>query len=124
MSSIERVMSESEKVGKLLKRKREELGGTQKEIARVMDYKSANYVSMLETGSSKIPFTKIPEITRAYCLDRLYIVIIIRQLYPEHWNLIKELMRAVPELDAIVHETLEKDVAEMYDEALDEYLKY
>jgi len=123
MRKIGIVLTASEKVGALLKRRRESLGWTQKEIAQVLGYENANYVSMLESGSSKIPFTKITKITKAYCLDRLYIIIMISQLYPEYWRLINELIRTVPELDAIIHGKTMKEVDKMYDEALKEYFR-
>jgi hypothetical protein len=55
---------------------------------------------------------------------KIYIVIMIRELYSENWNTIEEIVKSVPELEAIIHAKLEKDVDEIYNEALDEYLKY
>jgi hypothetical protein len=45
-------------------------------------------------------------------------VIMMRKLYPEYWKVIEEIVKAVPELEAIVHAKLETDVDEIYEDAL------
>jgi DNA-binding XRE family transcriptional regulator len=119
MSRIKRVLTEREKMGALLKHTREFLRWTQREMAQRLGYENANYISMLESGSSKIPLTKIPQISRKYCLDNIYMVIMMRELYPEMWNLIKEIMQNVPELDAMVKEKKKEDeFCNVYERAL------
>lgn len=73
----------------VLRSQRDSLNISQREIAKKLGYRNANYVSMLETGNSRIPVFKIPAIVEAYRLPKSYIAVMIRELYPDHWDFIK-----------------------------------
>ena len=120
MAKLKKDVSET-RICALLKCQREMLGLPQSEIAKRLHYRHTNFISMLENGASKIPVARIPAIVKAYKLNHMFVAIIIKQVYPELWVLIKETLNAVPELGYIVHARRDKDLDKIYEEALQEY---
>jgi transcriptional regulator with XRE-family HTH domain len=83
------------RLGALLKRQREMLDMSQHDIALKLEYRNDNFVSMLERGLSKIPFTTIPRIVEAYGLPAEFSAVMVKELYPEQWEVLKEINRTL-----------------------------
>ena len=47
-------------LGSLIKRKREELGLSQEELARILGYKHKSSINKIELGLADVPRTKVP----------------------------------------------------------------
>lgn len=80
-------------VCELLKRKRESLGLSQKEISRLLGYKTPTMVSMMEANSAKIPLSKLSEVVSIYDLPSGFLNIMVKVLFPEFWNLAFEMRK-------------------------------
>jgi transcriptional regulator with XRE-family HTH domain len=78
-------------IGELLKRRREELGLSQRNMAGRLQYKNVNFMSMLETGVSAIPLLRIPDIVQAYELPRFVGLAMLHELHPDAWNVVSQL---------------------------------
>lgn len=72
-------------LGELLKRQREAMGLSEKEISVLLNQHSANFVSLIERGACSIPLSKVDDITRAYRLDPDFTLVLIKYLHPEVW---------------------------------------
>ena len=75
-------------IGELLKRQRERLKLSQKQISDKLNYPYFNFISMLESGASKIPLARIPDIVLSYSLEPEFAMILTRALHPETWSVI------------------------------------
>jgi transcriptional regulator with XRE-family HTH domain len=63
--------------------RRSELSLTQTELAKKLGYQNVNFVSMLESGKSKIPLEKTIDIADALEMDRQWFVeVVLRQRFP------------------------------------------
>lgn len=58
-----------EKTGDLVKRRREEMGLSQEELARLLAYKHKTSINKIEAGKSGIPRAKLPEFARVLGVD-------------------------------------------------------
>lgn len=52
-------------LGDLIKRKREELGLSQEELARILGYKHKSSINKIELGLADVPRTKVPAFAKA-----------------------------------------------------------
>ena len=52
-------------LGSLIKRKREELGLSQEELARILGYKHKSSINKIELGLADVPRTKVPAFAKA-----------------------------------------------------------
>ena len=75
-------------IGELLKRQREFLDLSQKDISNILDYQYMNFISMIENGACKIPLKRIPDIAKAYSLPPEFTMILTKELHPETWAVI------------------------------------
>jgi transcriptional regulator with XRE-family HTH domain len=57
------------RAGSMIKQAREARGWSQLELAIMLGYKRGNFLSMLETGASELPFEKIPLLCELLDLD-------------------------------------------------------
>ncbi|WP_439524872.1 helix-turn-helix domain-containing protein [Marivita sp.] len=82
----------------------EESPKTQKEIARDAGFVNANALSMMKTGETKVPISRIPALAEALDIEAgLFLKTALREYHPEIWMTIEELMR--PKLHE-VHEEI------------------
>lgn len=58
-----------EKMGDLVKRRREELGLSQEDLARLLAYKHKTSINKIEMGKSGIPRAKLPDFARVLGVD-------------------------------------------------------
>lgn len=79
-------------IGNILKTQRSQNDITQSEIAQVLGYRNLNFVSMIESGRSNIPINKILKLVKAYGLDGEFALSIIRELHPDIWSLIVDIV--------------------------------
>ena len=73
--------------GYILKKKREEMGRSQTDIANLLNLKNYNYISMLETGRSNIPTKKITSFITNYGFEQKYIKAFIKKIEPDIWDI-------------------------------------
>lgn len=76
-------------LGELLKRQRERLALSQNDIKERLNYKYYNFISMIENGACKIPFNRIADVVKAYEFENEFILIFIKALHPDIWDVIK-----------------------------------
>lgn len=68
-----------------LKARREELGKSQGDVAKALQYKNANFLSTLESCKVRLPFAKLTAIARAYEVSPNFLNIMVKVIYPEIW---------------------------------------
>ena len=74
-------------VGKILQRCRKAEGVSQIKRAKELGYDRANFVSMIEKGTSKLPFEKIGLFAEKYYPEEpQFRAAITRLIYPDHWD--------------------------------------
>lgn len=81
------------RIGKILRRRRDELDLTLKDICDKLGYKYANFISMIENGNSNIPLARIADFADVYELDNVFIPVVIKYSYESTWTAIKDTFR-------------------------------
>lgn len=83
-------------VGGLLAEQRRKLGLTQADIAKPMGFTNVNFVSMLESGSSKIPMNKVDMLVKAYQLPAAFVLVALQAEYPELLDSLLRIAKKTP----------------------------
>ena len=83
--------------GLILKRRREELGLSQRQVADALGYRNYNYISMIETGRSAIPVNKIPAIVIAYNINPAFGCMLLKANFEETWDMAVGVLSPVAE---------------------------
>lgn len=86
----------SKDVGGLLAEQRRKLGLCQADIAKLMGFTNVNFISMLESASSKIPINKIDLLIKAYQLPAAFVLVALQAEYPEHLNALLRIAKKTP----------------------------
>lgn len=89
-------------IGELLKRQRESLELSQKDIGDRLNYPYFNFISMLESGRSKVPLARVSDIVKAYELPTEFILILTKELHPETWSLICEIKKSTKAFNTVI----------------------
>jgi transcriptional regulator with XRE-family HTH domain len=74
--------------GQFLREKRLAMGMTQKQIADLMNWQNANYVSQVELGRTTVSSGKLIQLERVYSLNRKEFAQLIKWLYPKEMTVI------------------------------------
>jgi transcriptional regulator with XRE-family HTH domain len=86
------VAENAARIGRLLKAKREEQNISQRDIATILGYRNINFVSMIESGRSSPPLSRLPDIIRAYGLEASFILPILKLVFPDTFSAIVEIL--------------------------------
>jgi hypothetical protein len=74
-------------------------GKTQLEISREAGFNRPNIISMLKSGQTKLPITKIAPVAKALGVDPMHLFkMVMREYEPENWNAIENLIMGQPVL--------------------------
>jgi transcriptional regulator with XRE-family HTH domain len=85
-------------IGRLISRQRIRIGLGQSAIAKKLGYVNVNFISMIESGSCKIPVNKVDALVNAYQLGPEFALVIFHAEYPEFLDTIKRLIKSVPSI--------------------------
>lgn len=85
-------------VGKVLSEQRKRIGLNQATIAKELGYININFISMIESGKSKIPVNKIDELVNAYQLPPEFILVALQAEYPDYLNTMLRLAKKTPKI--------------------------
>ena len=78
-----------DQIAEIIKLQREFNKKSQRDVAKLMGYTNANFISMLEHGASKPPVGKLKELCNAVDIDSKFAAVIMRNEYPEAWQTLK-----------------------------------
>jgi len=106
-------------VGKVLKEQRKKLGLNQSAIAKEMGYVNINFISMIESGASKIPVNKIDELVKAYRLPPEFILVALQAQYPEYLGTMLRLAKKSPLIFMDVVSDPEARVIRIFEKVID-----
>ena len=90
-------------IGRTLSGQRLRVGLGQSAIAKKLGYVNVNFISMIESGTCKIPVNRIDALVAAYQLSPEFSLVILKSEYPDFLETILRLSKAVPRIfkDAI-----------------------
>jgi transcriptional regulator with XRE-family HTH domain len=108
-------------IGAYLKKAREEKNLSQKSVAERLNYRNINFISMIESGVSKIPVGKIVEFVNAYQLPPYFGFVIIREVYGDIWRAMIETEKVTPQFENLSLGELDKKMAALYKKELKKY---
>ncbi|MFO7665858.1 MAG: helix-turn-helix transcriptional regulator [Desulfobacterales bacterium] len=108
-------------IGLYLKRAREKKKLSQKVVAKLLDYKNMNFLSMVENGICKIPANKIMEFVKAYQLPSFFGLVIIREIYGDIWNALIETEKINPQSEGLSFKELDEKIGALYKKELKKY---
>ena len=72
---------------KYIKQHREHIDVSRPAMAKLLGLKNVNFLAMIENGHSNIPNGQIASIAKAYGLDSMFAMMLIKHLQPEIWEL-------------------------------------
>ena len=90
--------ADGQDIGLILSRQRNRCGLSQSDIAKKLGYANVNFISMIESGKSKIPINRVDELVAAYQLAPEFILVILRTIYPDFLETIYKVARKVPKI--------------------------
>ena len=82
------LLQAAENIGAILKARREDIDKSQREIAEALGYRNINFISMIESGRSNPPLARAIDICNAYELPYEFVPLMVRELYPDTWQVI------------------------------------
>ena len=112
----------AEKIGAILKEHRERQDKSQRDVALVLGYRNVNFISMIESGRSNPPLSRLADICRAYDLPVDFVPVMLKALFPDTWEAIKSILAISKDL--FVNRTpaqIEKELDHMMAKMLKEY---
>ncbi|MEO8298467.1 MAG: helix-turn-helix transcriptional regulator [Burkholderiales bacterium] len=66
---------------------------SQTQIAKEIGFNTPNLISMLKTGTTRLPINKVPKIARALATDPVELLVMcFKEYQPENWEAIKPLL--------------------------------
>lgn len=83
-------------VGRVLSEQRRRVGLNQGDIAKELGYVNINFISMIESGKSKIPVNRIDDLVAAYQLPPEFILVALQAEYPEYLGTMLRLAKKTP----------------------------
>ena len=92
MATLETKLKAAERVGAILKAQRESQDMSQRDVAHLLGYRNINFISMIESGRSNPPLARLADIVVAYGMDAEFVPTMLREIYPETWEIIKTLL--------------------------------
>lgn len=110
------------RVGKLLKAVRTEQGLSQRDIAISMGYNNANFISMIESGTSRPPADKTAVVGPAFKMPPIFTAALLKQCDTPAWKLCMDIIKALPEnIDVRDVKAVEKAVDKWFNKALKDH---
>ena len=91
-TTFESKLKSAERIGAILKAKREHENMSQRDVAHILGYRNINFISMIESGRSNPPLARLADIVRAYGMEADFVPIMIKEIFPETWDIIKTLL--------------------------------
>ncbi|MBF0101891.1 MAG: helix-turn-helix transcriptional regulator [Desulfobacterales bacterium] len=80
-------------MGHIFREYRERMGRSQAEICKMIGYKNPNYITMVETGRTKLPINKVLLAAKKYDLGKYGVPFLVKMLYPEVWSIILQILK-------------------------------
>lgn len=71
-------------IGRVLQEQRKKIGLSQGDVAKQLGYVNINFISMIESGKSKIPVNKIDSLVMAYQLRPDFTLAVLQCQYSDH----------------------------------------
>ncbi|MFP5213901.1 MAG: helix-turn-helix domain-containing protein [Acidobacteriota bacterium] len=105
-------------IGAILKARRESLGLRQLDVARALNYRNANYISMVEHGSTTISVARLPNVLKVYDMPKAFALVILKALYPDVFDMVFYVVEAASKMD---FETATDEVIEQVKGYLKQY---
>jgi transcriptional regulator with XRE-family HTH domain len=109
MVKKENIAVNANRIGALLKAKREGIYKSQRDIALELGYRNINFISMIESGRSSPPLSRLPDIAKAYDLSEDFTLVMLKKLYPDSFDALRYILKclnlkpnAEKELDGIL----------------------
>jgi len=113
MADIDSKLRAAEQIGAILKAKREEQNKSQRDVALELGYRNVNFISMIESGRSNPPLSRMSDICRVYDMEPEFLPMMVRLIYPETWEVVTTLLMQGKEIfanktPASIERTLDK----------------
>jgi len=82
-------------VAEYISRQIELCGKTQAVVARESGFPQANMISMIKSGTTKVPISKVSQIAKAIGVDPMYLFrLVMAEYQPELWGAIEHIVMA------------------------------
>ncbi|MCW2248519.1 transcriptional regulator with XRE-family HTH domain [Azospirillum fermentarium] len=85
--------------GDIIGQRRKELHMTQTEIARKMGYRNPNFLSMMESGTSRVPLERCQEIADILEMDQIWF---LQRVLADHFPGVASTLFAVESLERML----------------------
>ena len=91
-AEIDSKLRAAEQIGAILKAKREDQNTSQRDVALELGYRNVNFISMIESGRSNPPLSRLSDICRIYGMEPEFLPLMVKMIYPETWEVITTLL--------------------------------
>lgn len=77
-------MPNTNKIGQLIRTRREDLGLTQNDLGRLLGLKYGNFIGMLETGKAAFPMARVLDYAKALEVDPPDLLrVVFQEMFPD-----------------------------------------
>ena len=84
-------------LGNWLKNRREEIGRSQGDIAKHMQFQNLNFISKIERGAGAVPLFRLEDLAQAYQVDfHEFAARVIKTTMPDVWSVLERFINADP----------------------------
>ncbi|KAA0573410.1 helix-turn-helix transcriptional regulator [Azospirillum sp. Sh1] len=94
--------------GEIVAQRRKELHMTQTEVAKKMGYRNPNFVSMMESNSSRVPIERCFELADILEMDRIWF---LKRVLGDHYPQVSEELFSAASLRRLLDEAEQKEAA-------------
>jgi transcriptional regulator with XRE-family HTH domain len=101
-------------VGQIMASQRKRLGLSQGDIGRELGYQNINFISMTESGSSKVPLNRVADFVDAYRMSPEFAILILQVQYPEVLQTILRLSKKAPRIFKNFTKDPTKEIEKIY----------
>ena len=108
-----------EEIGRVLREHRARIGLSQSDIAKSLGYANVNFISMIESGKSKIPVNRVDDLVSAYQMSPEFTLVILRAEYPEYLTTIIRLAKRIPRIFKEFISDPDEEINTIYSKILD-----
>ena len=104
-------------LGNFFARQRNALGLSQGQIAKTLSYANANFISMIESGRSKIPIGRVDDFVSVYQLSPEFTFVAMQVLYPDFLETILKLSKRAPKIFKDTLKNTDEEIFGIYSNA-------
>lgn len=85
-------------LGSILRAQRKSIRYSQGDITQRLGYSNLNFISMIESGKSKIPLSRVMDFAEVYGFEKDFVIVILRVLHRDAFDVMINIASDMPHI--------------------------